>query len=653
MAKKRQEETQTEREETQTEKEPQIEKETRKKHKNSSFKRKVIMIVLMVLIPMIIIITVLFVQTNQIMQEKAFASLKYNIVDIQNRIDEMIHNIYNVSEIFGNESNIIKELDKSYNEKQLIEKRAAILRIQNRIMDRYSLLRKSGQITAIYTIKSGKTELFNLLDPNSNEKEQIKKLDELDITAKDKLSKFYWYPVQKNFLTDTIYNEIRKDYVIIGSRKIFSDLKAGYPYIHIFAVREEEIYKKYEVIEQQMDGDVYIINQQGTLFSSSNEEAVQKGSMEEFLVKQILNRSKDSFTLKMNHISYSINIAASQINDWMTVFVVPIQNVVRDINILYQRILWLIAGGFFVCGVMLLYLYRKFMAPISLLNESMKLAYHGNLDAYVPVKSNNEIGRMIEYYNAMLESINRNIKEHLEMEKRKKELEMEVLMNQVNPHFLYNTLETIVWKSGEAKRPDIGRIAASLGRMYRLSISNGDLMIKITREIEHVMTYVKIQKSRYEDQFEFDLRMDYETVQNYYTLKLILQPLVENSLHYGMQDLERTLKIRLSLVIRNNTVKITVADNGAGMSKEHLEQVRKQIVYGRKKEDINLQKRKSTGIGLHSIYARLHLYFGILDGIKLYSKEGFGTICTVKLPLIDGNLAKQYEKTNIADKDKN
>lgn len=103
---------------------------------------------------------------------------------------------------------------------------------------------------------------------------------------------------------------------------------------------------------------------------------------------------------------------------------------------------------------------------------------------------------MMTYYNTMLVQINRFIEERVEDEKKKKKLELEVLMGQVNPHFLYNTLENIVWKSNEVGSLDIGRLAASLGRLYRLSIGNGEVLVGVKQEVEHLMAYINIQKNR-------------------------------------------------------------------------------------------------------------------------------------------------------------
>lgn len=208
-------------------------------------------------------------------------------------------------------------------------------------------------------------------------------------------------------------------------------------------------------------------------------------------------------------------------------------------------------------------------------------------------------------------------------------------MSQINPHFLYNTLENIVWKSSEAGRPDIGRMAASLGRMYRLSISGGQVIVPMEHEIEHLMAYVKIQQSRYGDGAEFDLRTDMAQIHELYSLKILLQPIVENSFLYGMDGLDRLMVIRMTIREKDGWVTIKVLDNGKGMDKKRLEEVRTQIHSGRKYEKDGAEKnRRSTGIGLNSVEMRIKLYFGLDHAVSIYSKEGQGTLVVVKIPRI-------------------
>ena len=161
----------------------------------------------------------------------------------------------------------------------------------------------------------------------------------------------------------------------------------------------------------------------------------------------------------------------------------------------------------------------------------------------------------------------------------RQDLEMQVLMSQINPHFLYNPLESIVWKAGEAGRPDIGKLASSLGKLYRLSISGG-LFVPLEQELEHVQMYMNIQRSRYGNKVDYEVRLHGVDPDQVEVLKLILQPIVENSLLYGMEGLDHTLRIRVAAWRRGEKMLLTVTDNGVGMDRAALARLRDQIVHG-------------------------------------------------------------------------
>ncbi len=268
------------------------------------------------------------------------------------------------------------------------------------------------------------------------------------------------------------------------------------------------------------------------------------------------------------------------------------------------------------------------------LNQAMREVQMGNLNAYVKETGRNEIADMMRYYNNMLRSIHVHVVEKLESERRKKELELEVLVSQINPHFLYNTLENIVWKSNEAGHPDIGRLAAMLGRMYRLSTSGGQIIVPVKHEIEHLTAYTQIQKNRYGDAFEFDLRVDHEEIRGLMTLKIILQPIIENSFLHGMEGLDRKLRIRLKVRRTGDRLQLKLIDNGAGITKERLEEVRRRIRGGALPQERQTDMQRSSGIGLNNVAARIQLYFGIEEPVRISSIDGVGTIIVVQVPIL-------------------
>jgi len=603
------------------------------KKRNIGLKRRMLYGILQVLIPVVVIITILFWHTRKVMKQEYMRSTQSRITDIANKIDAKIQDIYSVSDNFAANDQLNKYIEKEYSPTEPMYKKLDIVRIYTNIFGAYDMLNQRARISAMYTYKG---ELFNFLDPNNDTDEVIKKLQAMNIEDPDLLMKFRWYPLQDNFLLSDQPGEVRDRKAVMGIRRIYSWEKGRYECVQVFAIKERDVYEQYKELAESIPGDIYVITGDGRLISSSNEKAVEAGTISEKLKNELLEQTgdlKDGWAALGNQM---IQVKTSDVNDWKIVMVVPVKAVTKEVDVLYYRIFLVMVACVGFCAMMILYLYKSFMDPIGKLNISMKEVYGGNLNAYVDVKQKNEVGDMIRYYNSMLERINTNIIEKLQSDRKKKELELEVLMSQINPHFLYNTLENIVWMSNDAGRPDIGRTAASLGRMYRLSISGGQVIVPMEHEIEHLMAYVKIQKNRYKDEFEFDLRTDMRQIHELFSLKIILQPVVENSFLYGMTGLKHPMIIHLTVKEKGQWVMIKVMDNGRGMDREKLKEIRDQIRFGKAEKDEEDQNRRSSGIGLHSVESRIKLYFGVDRAVSIYSKKDAGTLTVIRIPRITG-----------------
>ena len=395
------------------------------KARGSSLRRRMLVALLACFVPMVAVISLLFVRSFLTQRQASVEALRYGAEDIRVALDRFADGVYSVSDAFSTDERLLEILDRDYSADP-IGKQYAITYTNNALFESYSRLVRQERIGAIYM--PARREVLDFRDPNQVTTLLVKRFEALDVANPDKLGRFFFYSLQKNFLSTETYGEPRRDMVVLGSRQ---------------------------------------------------------------------------------------------------------------------------------------------------------------------------------------------------------DLEMQVLMSQINPHFLYNTLESIVWKAGEAGRPDIGKLASSLGKLYRLSISGG-LFVPLEQELEHVQMYMNIQRSRYGNKVDYEVRLHGVDPDQVEVLKLILQPIVENSLLYGMEGLDHTLRIRVAAWRRGEKLLLTVTDNGVGMDRAALARLRDQIVHGRKpRAEANY---RSTGIGLHNIGARLRLYAGSSSCIRVQSKPQFGTRVTLELP---------------------
>jgi sensor histidine kinase YesM len=577
------------------------------------------------------VVTALFLRTSATMREEYNKLVHNSVEQTVSNLDAMVRDIYNVSDTFAAQSNDQLEyfIDRVYTPGEEALQKADTLRLYNQIFSAYDILQEKQKLGAIYTSKG---VLYNFQDVNRNSEEVIAKLDQLDVNNSDHLMRFYWYPLMDNFLISEPSQDTRKDKIILGSRRVFSVWKSAYVCTHIFCIQEADLYACYQKSEIGNKGDIFILDAEGNLLSSSSTETVETGRLPELLTDLVMHREADEFIWKDGSVDKLVCVEQSALTKFVTVAVVPQKNITGEVDRLYLRIFMVLLTCMLLCCGMFLYLYRSFINPINALNFAMKEAHDGNLNSRVREQGSREIAEMMRYYNAMIHSINVHVVEKLEADRKEKELELEVLMSQINPHFLYNTLETIVWKSNEAGHPDIGRLAASLGRMFRLSVSGGQELIPLQQEIEHLMAYVNIQKYRYADSFRLDLRTDPQVVRKLYCLKIMIQPVVENSFLYGMEGLERQMIVRIRLREKDDKIELTVLDNGIGMSRERLAQVRRQIQNGHREEEEHSTKHRGTGIGLYNVAARITLCFGLPTPIHIYGKEGIGTITRIQFP---------------------
>lgn len=603
-----------------------------KKKKASSLKSKMLFAMLASIGVSFGAILILFSVTTKSLEKKTMESLITSANEINTNIESIIKETKLVSESVANEQRLIQYLDEDYTGRATSVKNAAVMTIQNSIFEDFNRSNPLEQLAAIYNVP--RNELFNFIDYKVQNQEIIDTLLTMGVTDRTKLSMYFWYPLQDNFLSEQVSENIRENKVVFGSRRIYSSTKLSYPYVHIFALKEQQIYDCYKSVVEEKNAQIYVLTAEGKLLSSSEIEAVESGIVPQEIVHLANKAPQENVITTIQGKEYFVSVKAvgdenemGRGTDWVTVISIPKDTVLLDINQLYISILLVMLFCIGICSIMIIYLYKKFMNPISALGDAMKKVDGGDLQAYLDFKEDtSETSQIISRYNLMLKNINVSLEEQLRYEAEKQDLDMQVLTSQIDPHFLYNTLETIVWKANEANRADIGKIASSLGKVYRLSVNGGKMWTTIEKELEHVKSYIEIQKVRYGDSFEIQYEVQKETL-GFEVPKLILQPIVENIFLHAVSESENIVKAKIIIkMVSSQVVQIKILDNGPGISQAKLENLKKWVSGKQTSfENINEPMIKNSGIGLRNIYARLNLYMGKNTNINLYSKKGIGT----------------------------
>lgn len=261
--------------------------------------------------------------------------------------------------------------------------------------------------------------------------------------------------------------------------------------------------------------------------------------------------------------------------------------------------------------------------PIHKLKNHMVEVSNGNLDSYYETRNNDEISILGKVFNQMLRDIKKLINQVYRVQAQKRNAELRVLQSQINPHFLYNTLDTIQWKALEYNALDLADMINSLSIFFRISLSDGKEFITIADEIEHVHNYLKIQETRYKDKISYTIDLD-ELISQYLVPKMIIQPLIENSIYHGLKLKRKKGIININILSQDDYILIEVIDNGLGMNYEKLTTIRENLY----------QSIESEHYGLYNINERLKLTFKDKYSINIDSKFEEGTKVSLKIPKI-------------------
>jgi two-component system, sensor histidine kinase YesM len=227
----------------------------------------------------------------------------------------------------------------------------------------------------------------------------------------------------------------------------------------------------------------------------------------------------------------------------------------------------------------------------------------------------------------MIEEIQKLIDMVYREQQGKRETELKMLQEQIKPHFLYNTLDTIQWMAKEHGAGDIVEVVGALTSLFRIGLSRGKEMVSVSDELEHVRSYLVIMKARYEDKFDFTLSVDDATL-HCMVLKLTLQPLVENAIYHGIKERRGHGTIRVSAAARDDMLVLGVRDDGVGMTPEKLADVRAHLTAPHTPDE------GGSGYGVHNVHERIQLSFGTRYGLRFESTPGGGTTVEVLHPLI-------------------
>ena len=370
-------------------------------------------------------------------------------------------------------------------------------------------------------------------------------------------------------------------------------------------------------------GYVYLTNDRGDIIWHPKQNEIYSGRFKED--NKYAATLKDGITVEnLSGKNLTLNVRTIGYTGWKLVGVTPSAALGID-GIKFRFFVLFVADLFlFLLAMINAFISDKISNPIKRLDGSVREIESGNLDVEIVPSGSYEVEHLGKSIKNMLGRIKVLMSDLVEEHNAKRKSEFDTLQSQINPHFLYNTLDIIVWMIENENSDKAVSIVTALAKFFRISLSKGKNIITVKDEVEHVRNYLMIQNMRFKNRFEYSIDVD-EEVLSYSSLKLMLQPLVENAIYHGMEFMDGDGEIDVKVFKENESLYFTITDNGLGMSEDMVEALLSKDF---------VPSKKGSGIGVKNVNERIKLYFGNEYGLKVESEPDEGTKITIHLPAI-------------------
>jgi len=380
---------------------------------------------------------------------------------------------------------------------------------------------------------------------------------------------------------------------------------------------------KYDVIEKNLsgldlgeDGFSFILNDRGEVVYHKDTAYFVDGDKRQQLVN--LAQYPSAEMMGPNRVVHSYHMPNA---DWLLVGVASLDSTVRMQREM-TKLMWLLGmimlGCFLVSTV---YFSRRVTDPILKLQKAMDCVEKDMLDIEISATGGLEAEKLAQHFNRMMQRIRMLLNDIMQKEKYLRTAELHTLHSQINPHFLYNTLDTIIWMAEFKDSEKVVALTKALARFFRLSLGDGTETTTVRDEIDHARQYLFIQQSRYEDKLRYEFAVD-EAILDSKIPKIILQPIVENAIYHGIRTLTHGGVVWIGAYLEEQDLIFRVKDNGVGFdTTKCLDEIQEKCV----------QTPRLGGVGIRNVDKRLQLYYGSRYGVTIQSQIGGGTEVTMRM----------------------
>lgn len=562
---------------------------------------------LIIFVPISIVVTIsgaLFYRSvSKDVTQKQYAYMGQNLRNIDKYLEQHINTVQNIlAEIYDND---ILTQGKSTAELADIFENYRMYHIS--ILNSIYLINKDGSYIGTSNLD------FNLTDPRTLG---------VYIEAEQSNGRIFWMPYYKSPVGGRV----------VTCARAITDSRGSFLGVMAIDISLEKLGVIFNSINFGENGKVYIVCNGETVISYSRYNDKFFGNVssadENYISGEQLKgalKAEDgaNIIVDKNGQKLMLSYRKSSLFGWYIVGITKADEVFNSVYRIKIYAIWIVLCTIIMLFVVSYFINRLFIKPIKKISEGMNIINAGNLQVRVNVESKDEIGYLAASFNNMSERIEQLIKNLVLTENSKKQYEFKVLQAQINPHFLYNTLNSINMMAILNKVDEIHPMIVSLVNLLQSSIDKVGEYITVREELENLKSYVYILKARYPD--KFDVFYDIDTsADQYKTLKLILQPLIENAIFHGIIPDEGKGSVHVKVSCAEQVLTYEVEDSGVGMDSS----LTNSILYA----GPQMHEQGFNRIGLRNVHERIQLYFGKRWGCTIESQKGKGTRVTVCFP---------------------
>ncbi len=575
----------------------------------------------LMVLAMLVFMVIAMRYTSGTIYENSINYMSQIIQQVNYDIDTYIEYMENISSIIAKSSDVPRYL---FDQNQTEAEREA---------------EKERILTQFQTIMESRDDIYNVAAVAKNGRYIINRGDD-ELTGYVDIESLDWYQAAMEsksgiaVSSSHVQNAIQSSYkwVITLSRALVNNQtgeREGLFFVDLNYSAISDLCNNNSIEEK---GYIFVLDAEGNIVYHPKQQLMYGGLKTEN-IDAIMECEEDSLIIDEGGESKLYTMSKSKRTGWTVVGAAYTSELLKNNE---QAQMWyLLVASILLLAVIGIssIISREITKPIRSLRDSMRKVQNGQFDTHVEVITENEIGSLGRSFNLMTSEIQALMEQNVYEQKQKRKSELKALQAQINPHFLYNTLDSIIWMSEAGENDEVVEMTSALARLLRQSISNDKEEVELEKEIEYVKNYLTIQKMRYKDKLEFFIYVD-PRVAHVPIIKLVLQPLVENAIYHGIKYKETKGNLKIYARPVDGRVEIVVADDGIGMDEDVMEHI----------FDEHRKEQKRNGVGVPNVQKRLKLQYGSEYGIRYESVKGAGTKAVITIPVDGGRTDEKMDE---------